>query len=202
MRKLFTALTLALCVSFAAPQAAAQFVLLPYLGYNTGTGFDTDSNDFNDTAGGFLIGVGSEFPLPLEAPVVLVIRPSVEVVLLPGEEEGGDEFKQTYFQINGDVVAKFAQPSGFTPYAGAGIAFGILTTSSDIGGSSNDESGSGFGFNVLGGVEFVDALPFGSPFVQVRYTFLEVEFETSGIEINKDSGGLAIVGGVAIPLGN
>ncbi|MEL6443384.1 MAG: outer membrane beta-barrel protein [Bacteroidota bacterium] len=180
MRKLFTALTLALCVSFAAPQAAAQFSIIPYIGYNTEAGFDEDG----DTTGGLLIGIGGEFKAPFElGNLDLSIRPSAEYVFLP---DVGD-VSQSAFQISGDVIASFVGSSSVVPYAGVGITY--VTLNLDINGFGAFADIDDVGLNLLGGAKFVGALGFGDPFVQGRFTL-------GGFD------SLTISGGVAIPLGN
>ncbi|MEO1629907.1 MAG: hypothetical protein AAFU38_03955 [Bacteroidota bacterium] len=177
MRKLFTALTLALCVSFAAPQAQAQFSLFPYIGYNI-------------DAEGFLIGIGGEFVAPFEiSNLDLTIAPSVEYVFTEDFEDpfGNADVSTSIIQINGDVIARFNPQGSFVPYAGAGLAIVIFSVEQDI--SGFDASDTDIGINILGGAAFPGVLGFGDPFVQGRITLAG---DTA----------IALIGGVRIPLGN
>lgn len=193
-------LPLLLVFALALPAAQAQVTLFPYIGYTTAAGFDTESSDIDDTASGFLIGVAGEYPLPVELPLDVSLRPSIEYVFLPGEESGGVEFTQRHVQINADAVVRFGQNGPIAPYAGGGIVLGILGTREEDSNVSVTQTGSGIGFNLLGGVMLNGALPFGSPFVQVRYTSLEIEFDILGLEVNKESNGLSLMAGLAIPV--
>ena len=152
--------------------------------------------------------------MPLELPFQLSVRPSAELVLLPGDSTEGDgfsgELSQTYFQVNVDAIARFPASPTLTPYAGVGLAYGALSldeTFTVFGETVSEESsGSGVGLNILGGVILNEVLSFGSPFVQVRYTALSVDFEVEGLEgtglsVEKDSGGLFLHIGLIIDLG-
>ncbi|MEM1042910.1 MAG: hypothetical protein AAGI91_09800 [Bacteroidota bacterium] len=178
MRKAFAlALLIAVALPFTAQKAQAQFVLMPYIGYNIESGF------------GFLVGVGGEFVAPFEiSNLDLSIAPSVEYVFTE-DFDGGFGFEgvsTSYIQINGDVVAKFAPNGSIAPFAFAGLAFGIFSVDSDI--SGFDASSSDLGLNLGGGVSFPGAFGFGEPYVQGRLTLL-------------DGSAISILGGLRIPLG-
>lgn len=176
MRKsLFIALLFAFALPFTAPKAQAQFVLIPYAGYNIEDGF------------GFLVGIGAEFVAPFELNNLdLSIAPSIEYVFTEDFDGGGfiDDVSTSYIQINGDVIAKFAPSGSIAPFAGAGLAYGIFSASS----GGFDASSSDIGINLLGGVSFPGALGIGEPFVNGRLTLI-------------DGSAISIIGGVRIPLG-
>lgn len=227
MRKLCTlaAVLVALLLASAAP-LQAQFSLIPYVGYNLTAGPDFDeileTEDEDAKVGALLLGLGVEFALPLNLPVALSLRPSVEYYFLPGSslslEVFGESFEasisQSRLQISGDVIADFGAPGTFSPYAGAGLAWSQYTVSAEfeecINGTcfseSDSESWSGIGANVLGGIRLAP-LGFGTPFVQVRYTILNIEVgpdpeddffdERERVDFN----GFSIMGGIAIPIG-
>lgn len=174
MRKsLLLALLVAFALPFTAPKAQAQFVLTPYLGYNIEDGF------------GFLVGIGGEFVAPFDINNLdLSIAPSAEYVFT-------DADGVSYFQINGDVIAKFAPSGSIAPFAGAGLAIGFFSFDEvdvgfgqTVGGGSETE----IGINVLGGVTFPGALAFGDPYVQGRLTLIE-------------GSAISLIGGLRIPLG-
>lgn len=178
------ALLVALALPFTAQRAEAQFAFIPYVGYNL---------DFEK----LLVGVGTEFDLPIEAPFGLSIRPAIEYVFTDSEKDtfGGTTISAstTFLQINGDAIARFGTSPSLSPYAGAGLAILYSSYSLDCSGSGceffPEESGSDttVGLNLLGGVEFTDALGFGSPFVQGRFTM-------------KDGSQFSILAGVALSL--
>ena len=164
-----TLLALTFCAAaLVAPRAEAQFSLLPYIGYNT-----------EDPTGGFLVGIGAEFAAPFSAgSLALAIRPSAEYVFT--DAEGID-----FFQINGDVIARFSGSPSFAPYAGAGLGVAVFS----VDGAGDDGTETELGLNVLGGVEFPGTLGFGTPFVQLRYSIID-PYEA-----------FSVLGGFSIPLG-
>lgn len=204
MKRLLLLIAL-LATPLLADRAAAQVALIPYLGYNLSAGLDPEAEDEDDRAGAFLVGIGAEFGLPLQAPVAIKIRPSVEYMFLPGAKETEDDFSfeysQSRLQVNGDVIAEFGGGGAVAPYAGAGVAWSSYNMEAkgcfDDECESEDDSESGIGFNVLGGVRLA-SLGFGAPFVQARYTILTIDPEGPGdVELN----GISIMGGLVIPLG-
>ena len=166
-----TLLALTFCAAaLLAPRAEAQFALLPYIGYNT-----------EDPTGGFLVGIGAEFAAPFSAgSLALAIRPSAEYVFT--DTEGID-----FFQVNGDVIARFSGSPSLAPYAGAGLGVAIVSFDDDVDGG--DDSNTELGLNLLGGVEFPGTLGFGTPFVQLRYSIID-PYEA-----------FSVLGGFSIPLG-
>ena len=163
------ALLIALALPFMADRAEAQgFGFVPYIGYN----LDAEA---------FLVGVGAEFADVFDlGNLAIGVRPSIEYLFVDNV---------TWLQINGDLIARFGAPgASLVPYAGAGLAIGLVSIDDcpDIPGL--DCSNSDFGLNVLGGVEFPGALGFGSPFVQGRLTL-------------QDGSAISILGGFVIPLG-
>ncbi len=158
-----------------ANRAEAQFSLLPYIGYNIEDGF------------GFLVGIGAEFVAPFDINNLdLSIAPSVEYVSTDDFNGGGatSNISTSYIQINGDVIAKFAPNGSIAPFAGAGLAYGIYSASSD----GFDASSSDLGLNLLGGVSFPGALGFAEPYVNGRLTLI-------------NGSAISIIGGLRIPLG-
>lgn len=206
MRKAFaSALLLALTLSFTANQAQAQsivqaqenaaytqlqgatnpsqaagFVIIPYIGYN-----------IEDIVGGLLIGIGVEFVAPFAiSNLDLSIMPSAEYVF--SEDFGGgvfgDAVSTSVFQVNGDVIAKFAPSGSIAPFAGAGLAIVIFNvdTSSEFG--NFDASSTDIGLNLLGGVTFPGAFGSMEPYVMGRLTLA-------------DGSAISIIGGLRVPLG-
>ena len=165
---------LVFAAAFAMPRAEAQFSLIPYLGYNL-------------ELEGFLVGVGSEFAAPFAAGSLdLAIRPSVEYHSLDGDGA-------SYFQVNGDVLARFSGSPSVAPYAGVGLALAIIsfetvdvnldTFETEEGTETNTE----LGLNVLGGAEFPGLFDFGMPFAQARYSIVDPTDQLSilaGVKIN------------------
>ena len=182
MRKsLALALLIAVAIPLTANRAQAQGMsFIPYIGYN----IDAEA---------FLVGVGTEFSAPFSAGnLALGIRPSVEYLFTEDLDFGSSEFSQTFLQVNGDLIARL-NAANFNPYVGAGLAIAVVSTDFDCEGNSACEaaeeaaSGSDFGLNLLGGLEFSD-IGFGTPFVQGRLTLL-------------DGSAISILGGINIPLG-
>jgi opacity protein-like surface antigen len=171
---------LAFVAALAAPRADAQFSLIPYAGYNLEDGF------------GLLVGIGTEFVAPFElSNLDLAIRPSAEYHFVDDSALAGfGSF--SYFQINGDVLARFSGSPSVAPYAGAGLALGISSVEFDnpFGGGSTSESNTEIGINIFGGAEFPGLLGFGTPFAQGRFTLVDPTDQIS------------ILAGVSIPLGN
>jgi hypothetical protein len=176
MRKsLFFALLFAFVLPFTAPKAQAQFVLVPYVGYNIEDGF------------GPLVGIGAEFVAPFElSNLDLSIMPSAEYVFSEDFGSGDAAVSTSVFQINGDVIAKFAPSGSIAPFAGAGLAYVVFNVDSDFAGV--DFSSSDIGINLLGGVTFPGALAIGEPYAMGRLTLA-------------DGSAISIIGGIRIPLG-
>ncbi len=151
-------LLLAAVVSFlAVPAASAQGAFMPYLGYNL------ESENA-------LVGVGARFAFPLQVPISLTAQPAIEY------QFAGEGI--TFLQIDLNGVVQFDAGTSVAPYAGAGLAIGILNT--DVVDDTD------LAFNVLGGAIF-NPTGFGQPFAQVRYT-------TDG------DGAFTVMGGVALGL--
>lgn len=180
MHRLYTlALLLAFALPLTATNAQAQFVLTPYAGFNLEDGY------------GFLVGIGGEFVAPFEiSNLDLSIAPSAEYVFTDF-----DGF--SFFQVNGDVIAKFAPSGSIAPFAGAGLAVGFSSFEGEdvdlgpFGGviEGEDVSDTDIGLNLLGGVVFPGAFAFGDPYAQGRLTLI--------------GGGnlLSLMAGLRIPLG-
>ena len=164
---------LVLTAALSAPRAEAQFSLIPYTGYNLEDGF------------GLLVGIGTEFAAPFAAGNLdLAIRPSAEYHFVDA-----DGFN--YFQVNGDVLARFSGSPSVAPYAGAGLAIAFLSTD-DVeifGQTIEGQSDTEIGLNIFGGAEFPGLLGFGTPFAQGRFTLVDPTDQIS------------ILAGVSIPLG-
>lgn len=203
-KSLTLALLLAIALPLTAQRAAAQFSLIPYLGYNLSAGLDPEADDIDDRVGALLVGIGAEFDLPFQGGIALKVRPSVETYFLPGEEF--EEFgltvdvSQSRLQVNGDVIAEFSTAGTLAPYVGAGVAWSSYGF--EVEGCFEDEcetddmSESGIGLNLLGGARF-GSMGFGAPFIQARYTMLSIDFEDEDLDLN----GLSVMGGLMIPLG-
>ena len=145
-----------LAAALSTPRAEAQFSLIPYLGYNT-------------ELEGILVGIGTEFAAPFAAGNLdLAIRPSAEYHSVDAEG-------LSYFQINGDVLARFAGSEAFAPYAGAGLAVAIVSQDDiEIGGFTIEgDSNTEIGLNIFGGAEFPGLVDFGMPFAQIRYSIVD-----------------------------
>ncbi len=158
---------------------ASGFVIIPYVGYN-----------LEDVVGGFLVGFGAEFVAPFAiSNLDLSIMPSVEYVFSEDFGAGfGGTVSTSVFQINGDIIAKFAPSGSIAPFAGAGIAYVIFNVDTDTAFGGFDASSSDIGLNLLGGVSFPGAFGNFEPYVMGRITL---------------AGGTAItiIGGLRIPLG-
>lgn len=173
---------LLLTLLLSLPASAQGIALLPYVGYNTG------ESDLGALEGGFLVGIGTEFGLPVMPTLDLALRPSVEVQFIDNTA-GNADF--SYYVVNADVVARFSGTPTLAPFAGAGLAFGIISR-------EDDDADTGFGLNVLGGAEFDIGGPI-RPFAQARYTVLSIKRE--GSDINLAPEGFSILGGIVVRLG-
>jgi opacity protein-like surface antigen len=216
MRSLLTALALA--SAFFASSASAQVRFLPYVGYAFGGGYDfeefesTDPGDDLPETGGFLVGVGVEFPVtPGFLPIAIKIRPSAETAFMSGYEEGDVEASQNSTQINLDVVADFSPPlAPLGIFAGAGAAYAMYNAEvkGDLGGGttvSQEIDDSAFGLNLFAGARFGGG--FIQPFVQGRYTMMTLQPGEDELpegdeypEESEISPGLSIHAGVSIGL--
>ena len=218
MRSLLSALAVASL--FLAPDASAQVRFLPYVGYTFGGGYDFDEfvtnppdpgDDVPET-GGFLVGVGAEFPVtPGFLPIGINIRPSVEAAFLSGYEEGDVDASQSLTQINLDVVGNFSPPMApLAVFGGVGAAYALFNgeVTGDLGGGgsiSQEIDDSAFGLNLFAGARFGGG--FISPFVQGRYTMLTLQpgedLLDDGEEFpeeNELTPGLSVHAGVSIGL--
>ena len=162
---------LVLTAAFSAPRAEAQFSLIPYVGYNL-------------ELEGLLVGIGSEFAAPFAAGNLdLAIRPSAEYHALDGDGI-------SYFQVNGDILARFSGSESVAPYAGVGLALAIVSYDAvEVSGIPIRESSSDteIGLNVFGGAEFPGLFDFGMPFAQARYSIVDPTDQLSvfgGVKIN------------------
>lgn len=139
---------LVLAVALAAPRADAQFLFIPYGGFD----FDFDAA---------LLGVAVEVPMPIAGlPVEVAVRPSAEYYFV-GDV---DQFNRTLVGINADLVASLSPPGSVGFFAGAGL--GLAFASSDVPGA---QTTSDFGLNLIGGAQF--GTGFATPFAQGRITF-------------------------------
>ena len=179
------ALLLALALSLTADRSEAQLALMPYIGLNTG------ESDLGAIEGGFLLGIGAEFALPASTSLNLALRPSAEYQFV---DIAGDVVDGSYLQLNADGIIRFNGTPTISPFAGAGLAFGVISLDD----GENDESESGIGLNLLGGAEFNTGGAF-TPFAQARYTMINIEGE--GSDFNAAPEGFAIIGGLVIALG-
>ena len=155
-----TLLPLAFCAAALAAPADAQFAFVPYGGYNT-------------EIGGFMVGAGFEYALPVGESLSLGVRPTAEFHAIDIDESLLDNFD--YYQLNADLVGRFTGSEAIAPYVGLGLALGLV--SYDIGedNSGDSDSSTEVGLNLLGGVEFPGVFSFGAPFAQARYTTVAPE---------------------------
>ncbi|MDX1438332.1 MAG: outer membrane beta-barrel protein [Rubricoccaceae bacterium] len=150
-----------------ASAAEAQIRFLPYVGYATNQGYDFEASP-DDTAPGFLVGVGAETSLtPGLLPVGLKARPSVETAFVSGGEVvPGTETSTSTLRAGLDLIVDFSPPlSSFGVYAGAGVAYMSYKATAE---GFDDLTGSAVGASVLAGARFGGG--FVAPFVQGRYT--------------------------------
>lgn len=197
-----------LLVLFAlAVPAAAQFSLMPYVGYNLSAGMSVDPEDEDARRGAFLVGLGAGIGLPMTGPVDISVRPSIEYLFLSGDtfSEEGLQFdvSQSRLNFNADVVAELSTPGAVTPFAGAGFAWTSYRVSGEFcfmgECASFSDTETGIGFSILGGIE-LGTLGFASPYVQARYTILSLSSEGDFNEESIDLNALTISAGLVIPL--
>jgi hypothetical protein len=198
----FRLFALAIASLAIASAATAQIRFQPYVGYGFRPGVDLEESIAEDETvakGGIIVGLGVVVPvMPGALGFDLSVRPSVETVIIGGEEVGGLEFSQSALQANLDLLAQFAPPmSPFAPYAGVGAAFGSFSGDLE---DTGDVSDTAFGANVLAGARFGGG--FIAPFVEARYTLMSISPEDEdGTEIDPDNsigGGLSILAGASI----
>ena len=194
---------------FAASAAVAQVRFLPYVGYQTNAGYDFEEEDVEDAVtGGFLVGVGVEFGLtPGILPVNIALRPSVETLLLSGEDNvngTGVDASQSSFRASLDAIANFSPPlSPVGVYAGVGVTYVSYNAEVAFAGLDEDVDGSAIGANLILGARFGSG--FIQPFVQGRYSIAdptpdELQEDEQGTDELELGSSIAVQAGVSIGL--
>ena len=199
-------------------QSRSKFEVSPYIGYNTAGGYsvdfqeaidiawdpeDDDGSDIASSQGGIVVGVGGSVALSEQGSFSLRLRPSIEMTLISDQSESVTSLNgvgftlgssQQYFQVSGDVIARFKRGDSFTPYAGGGLTYvsfsGELIAddipepfteeeffrdidAEEFGAEDGEVDGSSIGFNIVGGVRLNDVADFGVPYAQLRLSLVD-----------------------------